>query len=67
MYVKSSRIGISGYISFRYNNVESNTKEVYKVSDLIPDKSVDFNKNNQYFIINQWRGQVSYDLGNRVK
>ena len=45
MSIKSLCIGISGDISFKYNNMESNTNGVYKASDLILVKSVDVDKN----------------------
>ncbi len=40
MTIKSLCIGVSGDISFRYNNMESNTNGIYKASDLILVKSV---------------------------
>jgi hypothetical protein len=43
--IKSLCIGISGDISFRYNNMESDVNGTYKPSDLILVKSVDVNKN----------------------
>ncbi len=46
MSIKSLCIGISGDISFKYNNIESNTNGVYKTSDLILVKSVDVDKMN---------------------
>jgi hypothetical protein len=46
MSIKSLCIGISGDISFKYNNMESNTNGVYKASDLILVKSVDVDKMN---------------------
>ena len=39
--IKAVCIGISGDISFQYNNMESNTNGIYKASDLILVKSVD--------------------------
>ena len=43
--INSLCIRISGDISFRYNNMESNNNGVYKASDLILVKSVNVNKN----------------------
>ncbi len=43
--IKSLCIGVSGDISFKFNNMESNTNGIYKASDLILVKSVDVNKN----------------------
>jgi hypothetical protein len=53
MSIKSLCIGISGDISFKYNNMESNTNGVYKASDLILVKSVDVDKNELilYYIV----------------
>ena len=44
MSIKALCIGISGDISLRYNNMESNTKGIYKASDLILTISVDVDK-----------------------
>ena len=68
MSIKSLCIGISGDISFRYNNMESNTNGVYKASDLILVKSVDVDK-NELILYNNIDGGDSfrYDLGNRDK
>ena len=43
--INSICIGISGDISFRYNNMESNNNGVYKASDFILVNSVNVNKN----------------------
>ena len=43
--ISSLCVGISGDISFRYNNMESNNNGENKASDLIFVKSVNFNKN----------------------
>jgi hypothetical protein len=68
MSIKSLCIGISGDISFKYNNMESNTNGVYKASDLILVKSVDVDK-NELILYNNIDGGDSfrYDLGNRDK
>ena len=68
MYIKSLCIGISGDISFKYNNMESNTNGVYKASDLILVKSVDVDK-NELILYNNIDGGDSfrYALGNRDK
>ena len=68
MSIKSLCIGISGDISFRYNNMESNTNGVYKASDLILVKSVDVDKNELILYNNIDAGDsFRYDLGNRDK
>jgi hypothetical protein len=43
--IKTLCIGVSGDISFNFNNMESNTNGIYKASDLILVKSVDVYKN----------------------
>ena len=66
--IKSLCIGISGDISFRYNNMESNKNGVYKASDLILVKSVDVNKNELILYENIDGGDsFRFDLGNRDK
>ena len=68
MTIKSLCIGISGDISFRYNNMESNTSGVYTASDLIQVKSVDVNKNELILYENIDGGDsFRFDLGNREK
>ena len=68
MSIQSLCIGISGDISFRYNNMESNTNGVYKASDLILVKSVDVNKNELILYENIDGGDsFRFDLGNRDK
>ena len=68
MYIKSLCIGISGDISFKYNNMESNTNGVYKASDLILVKSVDVDKNESILYNNIDGGDsFKYALGNRDK
>jgi len=68
MSIQSLCIGISGDISFRYNNMESNTNGVYKASDLILVKSVDVNKNELILYENIDGGDsFRFDLGNREK
>ena len=66
--IKAVCIGISGDISFQYNNMESNTNGIYKASDLILVKSVDVNK-NEYIKYDNVDGGDSfkYTLGNRDK
>ncbi len=44
MSIKALCIGISGGISFRCNNMESDINIIYKVSDLILIKFVDVDK-----------------------
>ena len=65
--IKSFCTGISGDISFRYNNMESNkNNEVYKPSDLIFVKSVDVNKNELISYENiDGDDSFRFDLGNR--
>ena len=66
--IKSLCIGISGDISFQYNNMESNTNGVYKASDLILVKSVDVNKNELIKYENvDGDDSFRYNLGNRDK
>jgi len=66
MSIKSLCIGVSGDISFRYNNMESNTNGIYKASDLILVKSVDVNKNELILYENIDGGDsFRFDLGNR--
>jgi hypothetical protein len=42
--IKNLCIGVSGDISFKFNNMESITNGIYKARDLILVKSVDVNK-----------------------
>ena len=65
--IKSLCIGISGDISFRYNNMESsNNIGVYKPSDLILVKSVNVNKNELISYENiDWGDSFRFNLGNR--
>ena len=64
--IKSLCIGISGDISFRYNNMESNNNGVYKASDLILVKSVNVDKNELISYENIDGGDsFRFDLGNR--
>jgi hypothetical protein len=68
MTIKSISIGISGDISFRYNNMESSNKGVYKASDLILVKAIDVNKNELLLYENVDGGDsFRFDLGNREK
>ena len=68
MTIKSLSIGISGDISFRYNNMESNSNGTYKPSDLILVKSVDVNKNELILYENIDGGDsFRYDLANKDK
>jgi hypothetical protein len=68
MTIKSISIGISGDISFRYNNMESSNKGVYKASDLILVKAIDVNKNELLLYENVDGGDsFRFDLGNRDK
>jgi hypothetical protein len=65
---KSLCIGVSGDISFKFNNMESNTNGIYKASDLILVKSVDVNKNELIKYDNVDGGDsFRYSLGNREK
>jgi hypothetical protein len=66
--IKSLCIGVSGDISFKFNNMESNTNGIYKASDLILVKSVDVNKNELIKYDNVDGGDsFRYSLGNREK
>jgi hypothetical protein len=66
--IKSLCIGISGDISFRYDNKESNTNGTYKPSDLILVKSVDANKNELILYENIDGGDsFRFDLSNRER
>ena len=66
--IKSLCIGISGDISFRYNNMESDVNGTYKPSDLILVKSVDVNKNELILYENIDGGDsFRFDLQNRER
>jgi hypothetical protein len=66
--IKSLCIGISGDISFRYNNMESDVNGTYKPSDLILVKSVDVNKNELILYENIDGGDsFRFDLSNRER
>ena len=66
--IKTLCIGVSGDISFKFNNMESNTNGIYKASDLILVKSVDVNKNELIKYDNVDGGDsFRYSLGNRDK
>ena len=68
MTIKTLCIGISGDISFRYNNMESNVNGTYKPSDLILVKSVDVNKNELILYENIDGGDsFRFDLSNRER
>jgi hypothetical protein len=66
--VKTLCIGVSGDISFKFNNMESNTNGIYKANDLILVKSVDVNKNELIKYDNiDWGYSFNFSLGNRDK
>jgi hypothetical protein len=66
--IKTLCIGVSGDISFKINNMESNTNGIYKASDLILVKSIDVNKNELIKYDNIDCGDsFRYSLGNRDK